>query len=95
MHLRDFQAHQTVKDVIDDYDALANLLESIEYFLCRLETYTEIPSAVDMNEMIVKILVELLSTLALATRQTKEGKLSEYVIGDAIVNRPNETQKSL
>jgi hypothetical protein len=83
VHLRDFQAYQTVKDVIDDYDALANLLESIEYFLNRLETYTEIPPAVAMNEMIVKILVELLSTLALATKQTKEGKLSESVISDA------------
>jgi hypothetical protein len=72
---------QTVKDVIDDYDALANLLESIEYFLNRLEIYIEIPPAVAMNEMIVKILIELLSTLALATKQTKEGKLSESVIG--------------
>jgi hypothetical protein len=83
VHLRYFQTYQTVKGVIDDYDALADLLESIEYFLNRLETYTEIPPAVAMNEMIVKILVELLSTLALATKQTKEGKLSESVISDA------------
>jgi len=79
-----FQSHQTVKDVIDDYDALANLLESIDCFMNRLETYTEVPPTVAMNEMIVKILVELLSTLALATKQTKEGKLSESVIVDAI-----------
>jgi hypothetical protein len=30
-----------------------------------------------MTEMVVKILVELLSTLALATKQIKQGKLSE------------------
>jgi len=33
-----------------------------------------------MNEMIVKILVELLSTLALTTKETKQGKLSESII---------------
>ncbi len=31
-----------------------------------------------MNEIIVKILVELLSTLALATQQVKQGRLSVY-----------------
>ncbi len=37
-----------------------------------------------MNEMIVKILVELLSTLALTTREIKQGKLSESVVGEKI-----------
>jgi len=32
-----------------------------------------------MNEMIVKILLELLSTLALATKETKQGKFSESI----------------
>jgi hypothetical protein len=35
-----------------------------------------------MNEMVVKILVELLSTLALAAKQIKQGKPSESVFGD-------------
>jgi hypothetical protein len=33
-----------------------------------------------MNEMIVKILVELLSTLALTTKEAKQGKLSESIV---------------
>ena len=37
-----------------------------------------------MNEMIVKILVELLSTLALTTKETKQGKLSESIIGGGV-----------
>ena len=37
-----------------------------------------------MNEIIVKILVELLSTLALTTRETKQGKLSESVAGEGV-----------
>ena len=37
-----------------------------------------------MNEMIVKILVELLSTFALATKETTQGKLSESIVGEGI-----------
>jgi hypothetical protein len=69
---------QAVKGVNDSYDSLVDLLESIENFLRRLEIYTKIPPTVPMTEMVVKILVELLSTLALATKQIKEGKSSEF-----------------
>jgi hypothetical protein len=37
-----------------------------------------------MNEMIVKILVELLSTLALTTKEIQRGKFSESVVGEGI-----------
>ncbi len=71
-----------VKGVIDDYSALADLLESIGHFLNRLEIYTEIPPTETMNGMVVKILVELLSTLALTTKETRQGKLSESIVGE-------------
>ena len=60
------------------------MLESIEHFLNRLDIYTRIPPTVPMAEMVVKILVELLSTLALATKQMKEGKSSESIFGEAL-----------
>jgi len=63
---------------------LADLLESIGHFLKRLEIYTEIPATDSLNEMIVKILVELLSTLALATKEIKRGRFSESIIGETI-----------
>jgi hypothetical protein len=37
-----------------------------------------------MNEVLVKILVELLSALALATKQIKEGKPSKSVLDDVL-----------
>ena len=37
-----------------------------------------------MNVTIVKILVELLSALALVTRQIKQGKISESVLGEVL-----------
>ena len=50
-------------------------------FLRRLEIYTKITPTVAMTEVVVKILVELLSTLALATKQIKQGKSSESAYG--------------
>jgi hypothetical protein len=78
-HLRDIQTYQVVKGVLDDYDALADLLESVEHFLNRLNIYTKIRPTVGMTEMIIKILVKLLSILALATKQLQQGRLSESV----------------
>ena len=68
-----------VKGVNDSYDSLVDVLESIETLLRRLEIYTKITPTVVMTEMAVKILVELLSTLALVTKQIKEGKSSESI----------------
>ena len=81
----DAEAHQAVKGIVDSYDVLADLLESIEHFLHRLDIYTKIPPTVGMTEMIVKILVELLSTLAVVTKQIKQGKSSESVFGEILL----------
>ena len=80
-HLRDIQVYQAVKGVIDSYDAVVELLETIETFLRCLDIYTRIPPTVGITEIVVKILVELLSTLALATKQIEEGKSSESALG--------------
>jgi hypothetical protein len=60
------------------------LLESIETFLRRLEIYTKFTPTAAMAEMVVNILVELLSTLALATKQIELGKSSESVFGEVL-----------
>ena len=83
-YLPNIQAYQTVKGVIDSYDTLVDLLESIDHFLKRLDIYTKIPPTVPMTEIVVKILTELLSALALVTKQIKEGKASESVFGEVL-----------
>jgi hypothetical protein len=80
---------------MDYYDVLADLLESIGHFLNRLKIYTEVPPTDAMNDMIVKILVELLSTLALATKEIKRGIFSEFVVGERIYYLIHEMQKNL
>jgi hypothetical protein len=69
--------HQAIKDSSTSYDALFDLFESFESFLRRLYIYTKIPSTTAMTEIIVKILIELLSTISLAIQQAKQGRLSE------------------
>ena len=82
--LRNIQAYQAVKGTIDSYDGLVDLLESIDHFLNRLDIYTKVPPTDAMNEVLVKILVELLSTLASATKQIKEGTPSKSVFGGVL-----------
>ena len=84
MHLCNAQVYQALKGSIDSYEGLVDLFETIEHFLNRLDVYTSITPTVPMTEMVVKILVELLSTLALATKQIKEGKSSESIFGETL-----------
>jgi len=67
------------------YEPLFDLLESIEHFLNRLDIYTRIPPTPAMDEIVAKIMVELLSTLALATKQLKQGRSSEFILLDLLL----------
>ncbi|KAN0120758.1 hypothetical protein V8E52_004027 [Russula decolorans] len=64
--------------VTSSYDALLELFECLGNFLKRLEIYTTIPRTPIMTEVIVKIMVELLSVLALASKQIKEGRFKKF-----------------
>jgi len=66
------------------YDALVDLLDSIETFLMRLDIYTQIPHTPTLDEMVVKIMMELLSTLALVTKELKQRRLSKPVLVDVL-----------
>ena len=83
-HLCNIQLYQAIKGVKDSYDALVELLESNEHLLYRLDIYMKIPPTVSMTEILVKILVELLATLAFATKEVRQGKPSESVIMDVL-----------
>ena len=76
----DIQVLQAVKDVSASYDALVDLFASFENFLSRLGIYTRVPPTPASTTVLVKIIVELLSTLALATKQVKQGRLSKFVL---------------
>src|SRR5216683_3366994 len=87
----DIQVNQAASCVTSSWDALVELLESIENFLNHLDIYTRIPRTLVMDEMVVKIMAELLSTLAVATREVKQGRRSESVLADLL---PYSAQRS-
>jgi hypothetical protein len=55
------------------YDALVDLFDCVGKFLTRLHIYIETPSTSTMSDIVVKITVEVLSVLALATKQVRQG----------------------
>jgi hypothetical protein len=63
---------QAVKGINANHEALVDLLESIEHFVKRLDIYSKICPAPAMPEIVVKILVEPLSVLAMAAKLTKK-----------------------
>ena len=76
--------------MISNCDALVELLESIEHFLSRLNIYTQIPPTPAIDEMVVKILVELISMLALVTEELKQRRSSEpFLVGVFLFSSPH------
>jgi hypothetical protein len=58
------------------------VFERIENFFRRLETYVQVPPTTGMTDIIVKIMVEVLSILSIATKEIKQGRASELITGD-------------
>jgi hypothetical protein len=78
--------------VISNHDALVELFELIEQFVNRLEIYTRIPLTPLMVELVAKIVVELLSILALATKELKQRRYSQFIFARCDVTLLSATQ---
>jgi hypothetical protein len=68
-----------VRDIVASHDALIRLFERINFFLQRLNIYTEIPLTNDFTELLGKIMAELLSILAISTKEMTDRKMSELI----------------
>ena len=68
------------------YDAMVDLFASFDNFLSRLSIYAGIPPTPALANVLVKIIVELLSMLTLATKQVKQGRFSEFVLSVTTVD---------
>jgi hypothetical protein len=69
---------QAAKDVRASQDAFVDLFENIEIFFRRLEIYTEVRPTSEMLDKIVRIMVEVLSILAIATKDIKQSRISKH-----------------
>ena len=56
---------------------LIDIFVRIESFFKRLESHTEVRPTAAMTDVIMKIIIEVLSILAVATKQIKQGRSSE------------------
>jgi hypothetical protein len=72
--------NQSACGVSSSYDALVELFERVGDFLTRLHIYTEVPFIPSMTGIIVRIMVEVLSVLGLATKEIKRGRVSESIL---------------
>jgi hypothetical protein len=68
---------QAAKDARASRDMLIDLFNCIERFFQRLEIYTGTTPTTAMTNIIVDIMVEVLTILAMATKEVKRGRLSE------------------
>ncbi|KAI9432171.1 hypothetical protein H4582DRAFT_1821453, partial [Lactarius indigo] len=69
---------QASKDVAASHDILIDIFERIENFFKRLEAYTEVPQTAAMTDVIVKIMVEVLSIFAIATKEIRQGRAKKF-----------------
>ncbi|KAF8486298.1 hypothetical protein DFH94DRAFT_678993 [Russula ochroleuca] len=67
----------TARDVRASQDTLIDIFERMENFFQRLEIYTEVSPTPEMIDIIMKIMVEVLSILGIATKEMKQGRTSE------------------
>ncbi len=59
---------------------LIDLFVRMENFFQRLETYTEVSPTPPMLDIIMKIMVEVLTILAIATTDVKQRRASELIL---------------
>jgi hypothetical protein len=78
----DAQVHQAAQALNASQDVLLDLFERIENFFRRLEAYIGLPLTDGMTDIIVKVMVEVLLVLALATKEVKQGRISEFIPND-------------
>ena len=67
---------QAARGVRASYDIIADVFEYIVYFFRRLELYSEVSPTNEMKNIIAKMLVEVLSILAIATKEIKQSRMS-------------------
>ncbi|KAI0290289.1 hypothetical protein BC826DRAFT_1176909 [Russula brevipes] len=67
------------RDVRASQDTLVDIFGRIEGYFRRLEIYTTVSPTAEMMDIIVKIMVEVLCILGIATKEIKQGRAKKYV----------------
>ena len=70
---------QAAKDTSASQDKLIDSFNHIELIFRRLEIYNSITPTVAMSDIIVGIMVEVLTILAIVTNEVRRGRISEWM----------------
>jgi hypothetical protein len=68
---------QAANNVRGGQDTLADTFERMESSLRRLEIHTEVPPTTEMMDTTIQIMVAVLSILGIATKEIRQGRISE------------------
>ncbi|KAH9017153.1 hypothetical protein EDB84DRAFT_1508365 [Lactarius hengduanensis] len=60
-------------------DLLIELFDRIEDFFVRLQTYAEVPPTAEVTKVMGKVMAEVLSMLAIATKEMKQGRTKTFL----------------
>ncbi len=72
-----FRISQAAKDVQKSHETLIDIFERIESCFQRIEIYTQVRPTTEMTDTIIQIMVEVLTILGIATKETKQGLFSK------------------
>ena len=75
----DIHGPQSAKDLSASRGKLIELFNRMEHFFRRLEIYTAVTPTMAMIDMVIEIMVEVLTILAIATKEVKRGRFSELI----------------
>ena len=70
---------QAAKDANASHDKLIELFNRIEHFFRRLEIYIGVTPTTAMTDLVIEIMAEVVTILAIATKEVKRGRLSESI----------------
>jgi len=70
---------QAAKDVGAGQQVLIDVFSRVQYYFKRLEIYTNVLATDAMRNMMVDIMVEVISFLAIATKEVKRGRASQLI----------------
>jgi hypothetical protein len=78
---------QAANGVVTSCEALAEMLESMEHLVDRLKIYAETSHSIPtVDTIVVKLMVELISTLALVTRKLKRRRSREWFFANMLLH---------
>ena len=68
---------QAARDTAASRDEIIELFDRMESFFVRLKTYTEVTPTAEITNVMGKVMAEVLSMLAIATKEMRQGRKSE------------------